>query len=210
MKNLKSINILILILAFISCSNKLFDVKTETTENDIIGKAIERERQMKEVYIKLTPIEKSKIWHDRVLTLLKNENLNGFERKFLKDIIRIINPALFVTSNSNEDLIEEYKSKSIALFGKLRSEVYFTTLTVDFNTFKNIVEYSRDTIPPNKISKRDSFAIVRRSKFEQKCHCSTQSDFCFGFSDCTLSDCTREKIRGCGFLLSFSCDGLCR
>ncbi len=200
---LKIFALLFSIIIMSSC-NKREDFQDSPSIRNVLESKNHDERKQR--YLALTAQEQFVIWYQRFDKLIKSNQYNHEQTKFLKSLLTTLDPSIFKSEESKikNEFIEnepQIRNEGIRLFG-----------------FNQAVE-----IMANLELSPELLASVREGGETElvaanACGCNTSSDYCFkGYvswqtqmliTDCQGDGCTGTK-KGCGLFWQFACNGNC-
>lgn len=141
----------------------------------------------------LNASEKFIFWKERFDLVLKNEQLNLYQKELISDLQKNLSVAVFSEKDS------DYKA-------------YFKNIFVKNYLVKVQSSFSRDEIERLFYSSESpaySDNTTRNDGYLKKCDCNIGSLFgCGASSSCTVS-CTDSSSSGCGFIWAWECNGKC-
>ncbi len=156
--------------------------------------------QQRVIYNLLSGEEKLKEWTDHInyiITLSGKLQLSGKQVLFLQSLSKGMVARLFNDPMSSEDRqwLNAQRKTSQQLFTDKRLAFFMFNSLMDYPSFMALSKANDNT---------DDTLDGKTG-----CSCSTESDYCFGFSDCVSNgDCNEGKV-ACGFAWRFVCNGLC-
>jgi hypothetical protein len=185
-------------LAFllISCTKtKLSTDDTHTNGNKRFSARNLSIDQQKQIYIVLSPSEKCAEWKNHLNEYLfsGHYSFNRTQLAFLQELRDVLSPSFFeenFTPASTQEIIDAYRDEAKLLFAKPVARNLFGSLT-------------------SVMDLRDDGPQEQYLDAAGSCNCNSMSDFCWGFSDCTVPLDKCQVRSNCGFLWKYSCDGLC-
>lgn len=202
------------LILFFSCSveeNPKDDITNEDLSYNLKQfHKIKNSREQKVAYNVLTQNERYFLWVNKLNSILDGElynevlDLDSDKRKLINEVLEIINADMF--SKEPNSSLQYFKQIFIPDFLK-RCQKSFTKTEISmiFGELDkiNISDYSLKTL-----SKSMNYDPEYGN---EECNCNTTSAVtCYSFPEnCKELDCLLQSL-GCGFMLAFECDGLCR
>jgi len=157
------------------------------------------EDEQKTAFRLLNTNEMSFLWSSKFIKVKESEKLNRDQIAFIDDLLSIIKPDLFlINSKTNIEfrttLGKNISQKARILFGEENARKLLASIS----------PYKSRTVTPNYVDPGDGGV--------KKCKCSSESNYCNPLAPCDEQpeDICKHTTLGCGTLLVYSCDGLCR
>jgi hypothetical protein len=147
--------------------------------------------------------KKRNVWIDKLNHLILNESFNKDEVDHIQKLINHIDVDYFLNEKTDKELelrlffIREWLDYATNQLG-------WSDLYISFVVYRLYTEQSQ---MEDELSILESLGTAITTDSEG-CNCNMENNFCSGFVDCISSGCT-VTTKGCGWLLSESCDGSC-
>lgn len=145
------------------------------------------------IFSMMDPVNKARIWRERIDHYLATNNESGELAKLLRDMQFNVLPDVF-DGKSSRDKLESLVVKAVKLAGKDKIAYIVTTMRPSPLGIGDIPSPSPGNSPP---------ATTTLS-----CNCSQTSDWCFSSAYCKTWTCNLVTS-GCGTFWSYDCNGRC-
>ncbi|HEX6849714.1 MAG TPA: bacteriocin fulvocin C-related protein [Chitinophagaceae bacterium] len=147
----------------------------------------------------LNNYEMAFLWSSKLKNVKTSESLSSEQKIFINELIDLVNPDLFLISSKTNiefktNLAKNITQKARMLFGDINARKLIASVS----------PYKGGTVTPNNVDPDEGGV--------KKCKCSTESNYCDPLAPCDeqLETVCKHTLMGCGALLLFSCNGLCR
>ncbi len=157
------------------------------------------ENEQRTAFRLLNNQEMAYLWSSKLNDAKMNERMNAEQNTFINELINIVTPDLFLINSKQYIEFRTKLGNDIAQ----RARILFG----DENARKllaSISPYKGGNITPNYVDPDEGGL--------KKCKCSTESNYCDPLAPCDEKPETvcKHTTLGCGTLLLYSCDGMCR
>ena len=161
----------------------------------------------------LNSAEKVMLWQKQ-LSYYANTNLNPAQKTQLLLLADYISksPRIFDAGNDHSKL-EQFSNSWLATAKTLFPETLLNNIVSKIHTeqsCKSLVD-SFNNLPIRNSHALTTTSVTNTDKPEvdNTCSCSTESDYCDTYTQCGNGICVYTVGGGCGFLLTYNCDGKC-
>lgn len=185
---------------FISCEKDSSSIKlpeTSLINKSAISQIINLQGdEQKTAYRLLNNHEMAYLWNDKFMKFKMIEPLNKEQESFMNYLLSIIKPDLFVKNSQSNIEFRSTIGKNISAWAK--------KLFGFENATYLLASINKGPIKPNLVIDDDDLI--------KTCKCSSESNYCDPLASCDEQPETvcKHRTLGCGALLMYSCDGLCR
>lgn len=163
--------------------------------------------------------------HHLLTALAEHPEFTSEQRAVIQEALSLITPELFEIDPSNpqwgervDQPLRRFKQRARAVFDSKTARELFTRLGPAEPAHPSVDMFDRNGDPmsaPGTALRRPNHATSLDSVFPE-CECSVISDWCVDWSGLGVTYCSNLyancwfRNRGCGTLLQYACNGMCR